>query len=575
MTSDQRPLNRISRIADVEQRLLGLQSYTLAAVAGLPGGDTARAFPLGDALKLAVDSFGLLKGRLPTADASSFLRGGLDPLFGGLSGLIFAQFGNLAPLGDRGAASESHVADAALSEEDRAVLDDYFRLVQEMSHWKTSFHARRRMHECLRRLPGPEQTEFCDLCNCLAAMLRQRLDPPLPRGHRRTLAAHLDRVAELQTLAALAHVGDSARGLGVRRRGDISAGVAHVYFIAALPTKSACCGCVGFERDRTHLWCSTEWSARVEPLSRRLSQVHVTLDDLDAEVPAILGRESPSFATILDDRPSPRRRISHIILHDQTTLGLPLPCLFDPECRHSVSGGGSPGEGGTLPPQETRIAFWGDFRCGFGTELRVNDESRTVMQGEVPIMSYPAISEDVFDLPGYPAPLPFASYERWFFEDLSREAGVPVSFHPGGRASRQIFLETAAGEANVLHVSTHGEADAENPELSRLFFAGDGRPTYVLLLDILARDWSRYDLVFLNACLSQAGRKLVGEESLALGWAFLAGGAKAVIACRWPVEDRVAWCFVRSFYRDLLTGRTAEVGVQGSVPARAANASGR
>jgi len=174
------------------------------------------------------------------------------------------------------------------------------------------------------------------------------------------------------------------------------------------------------------------------------------------------------------------------------------------------------------------------------------------MHGDSPIMAYPSIPQEIPRFPGYREPLPFASYERWFFEELSAKAGVPVFFHPGPRASRQVFLETAASEADVLHVSIHGEADAENPELSRLFLAGDGGPTYVLLLDVLARDWSGYDLVFLNACLSQAGRKLVGEESLALGWAFLAGGAKAVIACRWPVEDRVAWCFVRSFYRELL-----------------------
>jgi hypothetical protein len=109
MTSDQRPLDRISRIADVEQRLLGLQCYTLAAVAGLPVAIPPVRSRLGRA-EAGGRVDGASQGTLAEADASSFLRGGLDPLFGGLSGLVFARFGKLVPLGDRGAASESHVA---------------------------------------------------------------------------------------------------------------------------------------------------------------------------------------------------------------------------------------------------------------------------------------------------------------------------------------------------------------------------------------------------------------------------------------------------------------------------------
>ena len=67
-----------------------------------------------------------------------------------------------------------------------------------------------------------------------------------------------------------------------------------------------------------------------------------------------------------------------------------------------------------------------------------------------------------------------------------------------------------------------------------------------------------YDVVLLNACLTSAGKKSVGEELLSLAWGFLAGGAKAVIGCRWPVEDSVAWQFCRAFYLDYFGAETQD-----------------
>ncbi len=61
-------------------------------------------------------------------------------------------------------------------------------------------------------------------------------------------------------------------------------------------------------------------------------------------------------------------------------------------------------------------------------------------------------------------------------------------------------------------------------------------------------DWSKTDLVFLNDCHSDVGRRSSGEGALSLAWAFSAGGAKAVIAARWSIDDDAAWYFAKCFY---------------------------
>ena len=556
-------LDPVAGIPDPQRRLEALQTYTLAAIASPQTREAQGEFPLGDALRMTVSAVCLVRQRMLTADASTFLRAGLDPLFGGLSGFAFLRFGGLPPVDDGDLAAESHVADAELSSDDRELLDGYFMLMQEMAHWKTAFHHRTRIHDCLCGLPAAEQTEFRQLCDSLAATVRQKLKPPLPRGYYRALDAQWDRAVELRTLAALAGKDDPLPAAAGNRRCEIAPGIASLYFVDVLPSNTPCYGFVGFERDRTHWWCSTVWSARVHPLKARLSQIDVTLNDLDRDLESAVDHDSPMLTTILNDRQPRLRRVSHVALHDHTASGLPLPCLFDPDCCYSIAGGNALAATGRVLPRETTVGFWGDFKYGLGQELWTSEPSRTVMHGASAIMSYPTFPKKLPRLPGYPEPLPFASYERWFFEDLSRQANTSVLFHHGAHACRNAFLESAAGEANVLHVSTHGEAQADKPDLSRLFFSGDGGPTYVLLLDILGRDWSRYDLVFLNACLSQAGRKLMGEEALALGWAFLAGGAKSVIACRWPVEDQVAWCFIQYFYRHLLMEEPSS-GIRGA-----------
>jgi hypothetical protein len=61
----------------------------------------------------------------------------------------------------------------------------------------------------------------------------------------------------------------------------------------------------------------------------------------------------------------------------------------------------------------------------------------------------------------------------------------------------------------------------------------------------------------LSACESADGSLVSGEGPLSLARAFFAGGASAVIATRWPLEDNDAAFIMERWYLALRTGESA------------------
>jgi CHAT domain-containing protein len=178
------------------------------------------------------------------------------------------------------------------------------------------------------------------------------------------------------------------------------------------------------------------------------------------------------------------------------------------------------------------------------------------------VLRYPFDPPESFHPLDHPESLLLTAYERWFLEDLTARNEVFFTVHCDAAATREAFLAEDIGECTILHLSTHGEAFAETWEVSNLMFASQGMlPARVHAFDLLGRDWSRLELVFLNSCLSSAGKHTSGEQPLSLAWAFLAGGAKSVIASRWWIEDRVALQFMRMFYDHLLSSSSFNVAL--------------
>lgn len=113
---------------------------------------------------------------------------------------------------------------------------------------------------------------------------------------------------------------------------------------------------------------------------------------------------------------------------------------------------------------------------------------------------------------------------------------------------------------NILHFATHAAFISKDPTESFILF-GDG--TTQNLDDIRAWALSQIDLVVLSACETGLGQfDNEGGQILGLGHRFQQGGARAVIASLWQVNDGSTQLLMNDFYSTLGQGRPKNEALQ-------------
>ncbi|MBK9710143.1 MAG: CHAT domain-containing protein [Kouleothrix sp.] len=118
------------------------------------------------------------------------------------------------------------------------------------------------------------------------------------------------------------------------------------------------------------------------------------------------------------------------------------------------------------------------------------------------------------------------------------------------RATRAALLDrSSSGELErygLLHFATHAQLLPARGLAAHLkLWDGD------MLLPEVAGLRLGGGLVALSACDGAAAAALPGEELLSLSWAFLAAGARGVLASLWPADDEAARGFMAAFYGEL------------------------
>lgn len=138
-----------------------------------------------------------------------------------------------------------------------------------------------------------------------------------------------------------------------------------------------------------------------------------------------------------------------------------------------------------------------------------------------------------------------------------------------GRDAR-VLLGPRAREGSVkevrqsafLHLAVHGFVDSEQPEHSFLALSlpealVEGEENGILegweIVDEMRLD---AELVTLSACETALGPERNGEGLTNLSRAFLAAGARSVLAALWKVDDATTADLMTSFYRHLMAGST-------------------
>jgi CHAT domain-containing protein len=108
----------------------------------------------------------------------------------------------------------------------------------------------------------------------------------------------------------------------------------------------------------------------------------------------------------------------------------------------------------------------------------------------------------------------------------------------GAEASKSKLMDALRRQPGVLHVAAHVlfPQDIAGPALIALSLRPNGEVEYFSSTEI-ANIRERLGLVVLNGCASGEGRVLPGAGLMGMTRAWLAAGARAVIASRWATPD--------------------------------------
>ncbi|HRI60305.1 MAG TPA: CHAT domain-containing protein, partial [Saprospiraceae bacterium] len=127
----------------------------------------------------------------------------------------------------------------------------------------------------------------------------------------------------------------------------------------------------------------------------------------------------------------------------------------------------------------------------------------------------------------------------------------------GSKATASAVRELA-GQANLLHLSTHGYANPEAPFESSILLAEGEDLTVAELMGLRLSA----NLVVMSACETALGKQTGGNEVIGLARGLLAAGAKAAIVSLWPVDDQATRLLMSEFYRRLKAGETPCLALQ-------------
>lgn len=112
------------------------------------------------------------------------------------------------------------------------------------------------------------------------------------------------------------------------------------------------------------------------------------------------------------------------------------------------------------------------------------------------------------------------------------------------------------GGATHLHIACHGRYVDGDMLGSRLTLAANVTDDGVLGVGEIGKlPLGGVDLAFLSCCKSAHGRQWAGDEFEGVQRAFLAAGARSVVATLWEINDAVTRHLVVSFYRHLNAGQ--------------------
>ena len=142
----------------------------------------------------------------------------------------------------------------------------------------------------------------------------------------------------------------------------------------------------------------------------------------------------------------------------------------------------------------------------------------------------------------------------------------------GTEATKEEVLKRITSVA-LVHIAAHGrketgeialapslEWEKDRDQHSRPRIIGPKEDDYILKISDLQDVRLRAQLVVLSCCHSGRG-EIKSEGVVGIARAFLAAGARSVLASLWPISDEATMEFMKSFYQHLSDGKSSSVAL--------------
>ena len=148
-------------------------------------------------------------------------------------------------------------------------------------------------------------------------------------------------------------------------------------------------------------------------------------------------------------------------------------------------------------------------------------------------------------------PLPEAAEE---VKTLAKLYGSGRSKVYVGAEAREDRVKSEAGQASVLHFTTHGTLNNASPMYSYLTLA-EGGPNDDGMLEAweLMQLDLKAELAVLSACETARGRIGAGEGVIGFSWAMFIAGIPSTVVSQWKVESASTRDLMVSFHRTLIS----------------------
>ena len=528
-------VDAIAAVADVNDRIRLLHTVTCKLLADImTDRQPSTAVPIRDLTELSHQTLMEARRSLLTPESGRLFRPGVEPLVRQVATLAFFH---LTSEQDDEPIVRQNIPKTS---DEGKLLESLWRLLEAASGWMLDRYTKQPLVRSLKNLPPAEQVEF----DKLRVELSEAMDDVF--FDVSNVQSQLDRLRELRGLAQVAD-----RSAEVCEEKSRTPDHDCDMVLVALATEPPAVGSIVREDRAYHIWCSMHWGEIAEQYKQipKDRDVHQMIDKFYR---SHVDFAANTMSAACGGLSTASEEFQQIRYRELTGFEVPLAWLGTSATRQLIRRNNGPAD--VRSDRSTgQVAFWGWSQNSAATVFSIDEATRrlSLCDSDEPLLAFPGLPSDrKMQLESWPTPLPYVHYDRWALQDVCRSTNRTLHERVDASATRQAFLETDWQQFDIVHIATHGQSRAAVPECACLEFgsaaAGGSKATY---LDIMALDWSKTRLVFLNTCLSAIGDNVAGEPSLSLAYAFLAGGASAVIATRWKVPDDTAYAFASEFYR--------------------------